>query len=486
MEIGPLARHNSARLVVSVLSLGTAYFLADFALNRIAFSAGWTILWPLNGITIALLIRNPRSRWPALLLGIEVGTAIGELFDDNTLKTVLWERLLSLAEVLMSAALLPAFSNLSDWLRKPRLFPRFIAALLIGPIGSGVLAAVFFHITTGEKYLAALDDWAAADALGIAVMMPLSLSLSSTETRNLFRRDAITKTLITLAAAFAGATLALSTGRYPLLFLIYPILVAVDSLLAFSGSSIAVAGISLLAVYVTTHSIGPFGQWPHDLAVSRDVALQIFLGFQLVALFPASLAILERRRMAEELHKTNSQLLLLASVDGLTGIPNRRSLDERFGEEWNRARRTANPLAFLMIDIDHFKQFNDLYGHDAGDRCLQAVASTLSKELRRTQDHLARFGGEEFAMLLPSTDLAGALHLGEQIRCAVIAQSIDHRGSPFGQVTVSIGCASLVPVPNQSPVELLKMADGALYQAKRSGRNRVEGEGIAPLTGAWL
>jgi diguanylate cyclase (GGDEF)-like protein len=482
MTIEQPARHNSVRFAVTALSLGVVYFLADFALNHFGFEAGWTILWPLNGITIALLIRNPRSRWLALLLGIEVGTGVGELFADNSLVSVIWQRLLSLSEVVISAAFLPAFSNLSDWLRKPRIFPRFLAALFLGPLISGVFAAIYFHITIHEAYLAAFDDWAAADALGIAVVMPLALSLSSADTRNLFRRGAILKTLLTLTISFAGAALALSVQRYPLLFLLYPILLLVDSLLAFSGSSIAVAGISLLAVYLTTHSIGPFGYWPHDLAVSRDVALQLFLGFQLVALFPASVLIMERRRMAIELRKTNSQLLLLASIDGLTGISNRRSLDERFQQEWNRAIRTATPLAFLMIDIDHFKQFNDLYGHHAGDRCLQTVAATLREELQRTQDHLARFGGEEFAMLLPNTDLAGAMHLGEQVRAAVIAQAIDHRGSPLGQVSISIGCASLVPALDQDPVVLLQMADEALYQAKRNGRNRVEG--VVPMVGA--
>jgi len=186
-----------------------------------------------------------------------------------------------------------------------------------------------------------------------------------------------------LALAFANAAAVFSVSRYPLLFLLFPALLFVDSMLAFAGTAIAVVGISLIAVYMTTHAIGPFGLWPHDLWVTRDVAMQIYLGFHLVALFPASIMMMERRRLADELHDTNDQLLLLASLDGLTGVANRRSLDERFSQEWNRAIRLQTPLALIMIDIDHFKQFNDLYGHHAGDQCLQTVARALRGEIQR-------------------------------------------------------------------------------------------------------
>jgi diguanylate cyclase (GGDEF)-like protein len=209
--------------------------------------------------------------------------------------------------------------------------------------------------------------------------------------------------------------------------------------------------------------------------VTRDVAFQLFLGFHLVALFPASIMILERRRMAAELVDRNAQLLLLASLDGLTGIPNRRSLDERFAQEWSRAIRVGTPLALVMIDIDHFKQFNDIYGHHAGDRCLQAVATALQAKVQRGQDHLARFGGEEFALLLPHTDLQGALHIAEQLRLAVLELAIPHRAGAEGQVTISLGCAALGPVNGDSESRLLETADAALYQAKSMGRNQVYG-----------
>jgi diguanylate cyclase (GGDEF)-like protein len=455
------------------------YFVADTALNLFAFSAGWTILWPLNGITIAILISRPRSDWPAMLIGIEAGIGLGESLDNNALGPEIWQRLFSLVEVALTAWLLPGFTTLELWLRKPRIFLRFVVALLIGPAISGVMAATYFGLSQHQSFFSAFDDWATADALGIAAMMPLALSINSPEMRGLFERKAILKTLAILTVALLSAAVIFSVSQYPLLFLFYPTLLLVDSLLGFSGSAIAVATISFLAVYVTTHGMGPFGRWPSDLPVSRDVAFQIFLGFHLVALFPASIMLLERRRMAAELRDSNAQLLLLASLDGLTGIANRRSLDAYLSLEWSRAIRLQTPLALVMIDIDHFKQFNDLYGHPAGDRCLYTVAAALQGRAQRVQDHLARFGGEEFALVLPHTDEKGALHIAEQMRLTVQGLAIPHRGALGGQVTISLGCASITPVAGEEVSVLVHMADTALYAAKLDGRNRVRAAGSA-------
>jgi diguanylate cyclase (GGDEF)-like protein len=449
------------------------YFIADTALNIFAFSAGWTILWPLNGIVIAMLISRPKEDWPAMLIGIEAGIGFGEFLDSNAFGDAAWQRLFSMIEVALSAWFLPRFTTLEVWLRKPRIFVRFLGALIVGPLVSGLLAAVYFQITKHQAFLSALDDWATADALGIAAIMPLALSIRSPEMKGLFRGSSVLKTFAVLTIALASATCVFSVSRYPLLFLLYPTLLLVDSVLGFSGSAIAMVAVSFLAVYLTTNGIGPFGNWPLGLPVSRDVAFQVFLGFHLVALFPASIMIMERRRMSAELRDSNAQLLLLASLDGLTGIANRRSLDERFVQEWNRAIRVQTPLALVMIDIDHFKQFNDLYGHLAGDRCLKAVAAALHAKVRRGHDHLARFGGEEFALLLPHTDLEGALHIAEQMRLAVLELELPHRNSEQGQVTISLGCAALKPLNGEHESILMELADSALYGAKIAGRNRV-------------
>jgi diguanylate cyclase (GGDEF)-like protein len=207
--------------------------------------------------------------------------------------------------------------------------------------------------------------------------------------------------------------------------------------------------------------------------------LQIYLGFHLVALFPASLLFMERKRMAVKLRDSNAQLQMLASLDGLTSISNRRSLDDRFELEWKRALRVQAPLALLMVDIDHFKQFNDFYGHQAGDECLRRVARTIASRVRRPEDLVARYGGEEFAVLLPHTELEGALILAEELRAAILGLVIEHRGSSSGCITVSIGCSVCRPADGGIRSELLQSADAALYKAKQAGRNRVEAGTLA-------
>jgi diguanylate cyclase (GGDEF)-like protein len=193
---------------------------------------------------------------------------------------------------------------------------------------------------------------------------------------------------------------------------------------------------------------------------------------------PFELAIVRSRVRTHVNLKRKTELLeQLASVDGLTGIPNRRRFDETLQREWRRAARHQSSLALLMIDVDHFKAFNDHYGHGAGDRCLQKVAGALMASLFRPGDFLARYGGEEFAILLPECAVEGARTVAERSSAKVEALGIPHAAdsSGAGHVTVSVGCAALVPHSNKDPSALLDAADRWMYLAKQEGRNRIRG-----------
>lgn len=172
----------------------------------------------------------------------------------------------------------------------------------------------------------------------------------------------------------------------------------------------------------------------------------------------------------------HSELLRkMAYIDGLTGIANRRHFDEDLLVEWRRCQRSETPLSLLMIDIDHFKAFNDRYGHQRGDQCLQTVATALRARLDRAQDLVARYGGEEFVCLLPECDPSGAKRVAEALALAVQDLSIENRDSPVtGMLTVSIGIATHVPDDASTPEALLMRADANLYRAKQAGRNRVD------------
>ncbi|PLK47589.1 diguanylate cyclase [Uliginosibacterium sp. TH139] len=190
---------------------------------------------------------------------------------------------------------------------------------------------------------------------------------------------------------------------------------------------------------------------------------------QRIAQMRYSLVVLTRR-----LDEANRELLRLSSVDGLTGISNRRQFDEFLQREWARGVRSAAPLSLLMCDVDSFKQYNDFYGHQTGDECLRSVAAVLKEGARRPADMAARYGGEEFAVILPDTALDGALQVAEELRLGVEALAIPHGGAELGLVSISIGVACTIPRRERGTAEqLLGDADSALYQAKQSGRNRV-------------
>jgi diguanylate cyclase (GGDEF)-like protein len=175
-----------------------------------------------------------------------------------------------------------------------------------------------------------------------------------------------------------------------------------------------------------------------------------------------------------ELKKNRDLLENLSTLDGLTNIPNRRRFDEIFTLEWRRAARSNHPLSLLFIDIDHFKNYNDHYGHLAGDDCLKAVSRVLQSSLGRTADFVARFGGEEFIILLPDTGEGGCRHLAEAIRVAVENLRIEHLASPLTpHLTVSVGAVTCMKVSGYQQADLLDAADQQLYQAKQEGRNRI-------------
>ena len=170
------------------------------------------------------------------------------------------------------------------------------------------------------------------------------------------------------------------------------------------------------------------------------------------------------------------ELETLSYRDGLTNLPNRRMFETMFAREWGAARRSGRSLSLILIDIDFFKQYNDGFGHLAGDDCLREVAQLLLRETaRRSRDLVSRYGGEEFVVLLPETDVAAAQIIAEQCRRAIQEANIPHpRSEAAGSVTVSLGVSSIVPKEGDDPRSFLEGVDKLLYKAKYAGRNRVE------------
>jgi diguanylate cyclase (GGDEF)-like protein len=208
---------------------------------------------------------------------------------------------------------------------------------------------------------------------------------------------------------------------------------------------------------------------PNEVMLAQTLATPLAQAVENARLFHNAQKEINERR------KTEQELARLLVTDALTGISNRRHFHEVLDEEWRRAQRAGESLSVLMIDVDFFKAYNDAYGHQAGDDALAAVANVLRNSLGRAGDFAGRYGGEEFVIILPRTDLEAARMIGERLRREVQELAVEHKKSGVASVvTASVGCAAMVPKMDTGPDILIAAADAAMYTAKRAGRNRVE------------
>lgn len=249
-------------------------------------------------------------------------------------------------------------------------------------------------------------------------------------------------------------------------------------------SAILIVGLALVVSALASETVlAPAALLSELASAGTGLALLSFLGgvalsFALIVrpMRQAHHARVAQLRLAQErLEAENFELHRQATSDDMLGIANRREFERVLELEWRRAARERQPLSLLMIDVDHFKTYNDTYGHLAGDLCLQQVAAALKDTTERPGDLVARYGGEEIAILLPRTGLDGATHMAQRIHAKLAERAHPFAASPVADhVTVSIGAASLLPVRNSNAHSLIQQADEGLYAAKESGRNRTE------------
>ena len=243
------------------------------------------------------------------------------------------------------------------------------------------------------------------------------------------------------------------------------------------GALVGAEKLIINPIEVMTGMARRFGEGDWSARVTRSKLPAEFI--PLARAFNAMAAQLSQRE--RELVATNDRLTVMASIDMLSGLANRRGFQSRLDFEWMKAQQYDSELSLLMIDVDHFKLYNDTYGHPEGDACLTRLGETLAGIAADTMGFAGRYGGEEFCLLLPNTDALKALAIGETVRAAVQALAMPHATSSHQTVTVSIGVAATLPNDTQRPGDLIEAADAALYAAKHRGRNAVVEHGFVRL-----
>lgn len=439
-------------------------------------SEGVATIWLTNGMLFALVATRPRKVWLYYFaIGLLADTLADVIYGDPFFLALGVSVSNSIEVMLSSFALTYWFGspfNLSK--RRPLLGFLGVAVLGATAVTSALGASWTLLFVQAGPWWTLFRTWYLGDVLGMAIMAPLVFILLRPGFFDVLHKHQLANTLRLLAVPAIATILVFTHNQDPLIFFIFPALLLVVFRLGFPGAVLTVFVVALISISLTVEGHGPLMLIQDAHMLHRIVVVQIFLAVALFTAFPVAALLEERKELEVSLQRREAQYRELANADGLTGLANRRCFDEQLEVVWKQAFESRQSVALLLIDIDLFKTFNDLCGHVRGDECLRQIAKVIADTLPCHVGAASRFGGEEFAVILPNAQIEEAYELAERLRVAVAAMNLPHAGNPVGIQTISVGVAAMVPECSEAAIGLLDASDSALYCAKRLGRNRVE------------
>ncbi|MRX09993.1 diguanylate cyclase [Pseudoduganella sp. FT25W] len=473
--------------------------LFHFASVKLTFFCAVTpenavVVWLPNAVLLAALLRFRGQRAPLLAAITFTSDVLANLNAFPWYEAVLLSAV-NLAEITFTYQIMTR-SRASPRLHRLKDLVKFIiAGPVFGAMLAGLLAAVVLQQVGGAttSYFTLARVWWFGDGLGLLIYTPLLLAYTQPQRQRL-KLTRLDDAALGLTLMLSFAVLSAHGGEIDGVSVTPTLLLPAVAVIAFRFgvrlTTLLVALISLSTAMLMTTGLKPFGDVPIHLEVVRAQEFILTLciigiGF---AVLLSELQTRERelesrvRERTRELEQSNARLAAISATDGLTGIANRRRFDETLTGEWNRARRSKQPLVLALLDVDLFKQYNDHYGHQCGDDALRAIAAELARHARRSGDFVARYGGEEFALIAQASGEDHALAMAERLCRSIATLRMPHATSPFEVLTVSIGVAVFTPGQQDSWDDLLKAADVALYRAKQLGRNRVELADVESVT----
>ncbi len=483
--------------VVLPVFFGATYFAAAEIGHALSFPGHIASFWPPSGLYLAVLLVNPLRRWPWFVMAAALGNlSSAVLRHDQSIPIGLALTIGNTLEALAGAWFLLRLCGSPFTLNRLYNVLTFFAVTALFSVAIGAtFGAATVENAFGDPYWLVWLKWWSGGILGVLVFAPLVLKIVN-QAPNLFRAARpwwVVEASALISGLTLGSEIVFGHQTYELTWTVVPFLLWAALRFEQTGVAWGTGIVTTLAVWNTILGRGPFAT-AGTTVIESILLVQSFSSVFAVAFLVVGAVVAEVRTLSRsarkgarrwrrlfiakkrqdcqleayrrQLEEANVHLQALATTDGLTHLSNRRAFQEKLTDEVERAARYGTPLSLLLLDIDHFKQFNDTFGHPAGDRVLLSVAVLLEATARST-DFVARYGGEEFVVLLPNTDEYGAEVLADRFRSAI-------ENAAWGQrsITVSVGVSTLV-APEGDGTALIEQADAALYVSKKNGRNCV-------------
>jgi diguanylate cyclase (GGDEF)-like protein len=466
--------HAAVLRLAGVFALASLLSWLGIVLSR--QSEGVATIWLSNGLLFGLLITQPRCRWLGYFAAGLAADTLADLVYGDPFKVAIGVSLANSFEVIASTVLLSLWFGAPFDVTKRKSLVGFLLVAVLGAtaITSAMGASWTLLFYDAGPWWKMVRTWYLGDMLGMAVLAPLILILQRPSFFSMFARAHIRQTTTILSASIVVTAIVFTHNGDPLIFLLFPMLLLVAFRLGFPGTVVNILVVTLMAIAFTVKGHGPLMLITGDhMLLHRIVIAQIFGAVAIFTMFPVAALLEERQALRDSLADSEARFRSLAHADELTGLSNRRAFNLLLEAAWADALEQRTSVAMILLDADLFKQYNDAFGHVSGDNCLKALATVITSIVEPDGGTAARFGGEEFAVILPATPQKRAAEIAEQIRCCVAALGLRHPSSPFGVQTVSLGVSAIMPDRPEAAMHLVRLADQALYAAKHSGRNRV-------------
>jgi diguanylate cyclase (GGDEF)-like protein len=458
----------------SVFVLATLCSWLGIVLSR--QSEGVATIWLSNGLIFGLLITQPRKHWLAYFCAGLAADTLADMLYGDPFRLAIGVSLANSVEVISSCLLLTLwFGSPLDLSKRKSLIGFLLVSVLGATAVTSALGAWWtLLLVSGPPWLQMFRTWYLGDMLGMAVLAPLVIMVQRPAFFSMFERKHLGHTVLVLTYSMIVTALVLMDSRDPLIFFMFPTFLLVAFRLGMPGTVVNIFLFTLMAIGFTVKGYGPLmliaGQ---HMLLHRIVIAQIFAAVAIFTMFPVAAVLEEKEQLKKSLVASENRYRRLAHVDELTGLPNRRAFNVHLEDAWSHATTTNKQLALVILDADLFKQYNDQAGHLGGDSCLCSIAQVLASTVRTAEGIAARIGGEEFAVVLPDSTEDRAREVADEIRRGVMALGLPHPSSTCGVQTVSLGVAVRIPQTGQGSIDLMKVADKALYSAKAAGRNQV-------------